>query len=68
MDQVLENLKQINSRLDTIEKHLKIIHEHVIFVEDTYSSVRSPLSFMKTKIEQMMGMDPTPTLPMIKPN
>jgi len=66
--QILENLKQINQRLDNIEKHLKIVNEHVTFIENTYSSVRFPLSFIKNKIEQIMRMEPTPNLPMIKPN
>jgi len=56
-------------RLDTIEEHLCIVksdcsrvRDHAVFVENTYNAVRTPMSFMKNKIEQLMGMEASPQL------
>ena len=66
---ILEYLQNITLKLDVIEEHLNIVksdcsrvRDHAIFVENTYSAVRTPMYFMKTKIEQIMGMEPSPQL------
>ena len=60
--EVLECLKNIQSRLDKIENDLsdmkktnKKMSDHINFVENTYSVVRAPLGYMKHKIECIMG-------------
>jgi hypothetical protein len=41
------------------------MREHIVFIEHTYSLVRTPLSYLKTKIEYVMGKEMTKELPTI---
>ena len=41
------------------------MREHIDFIENTYSLVRTPLSYLKTKIEYVMGKETTKELPVI---
>ena len=71
--EVIELLKGINSRLDKIEteisgmkKTTQKMSDHINFVENTYSLVRTPLGYLKNKIECIMGNHhPTIELPKI---
>ena len=42
------------------------MREHIDFIENTYSLVRTPLSYLKTKIEYVMGRETTNDLPSIE--
>jgi len=60
--EIIELLKGINSRLDKIENEIsdikrtnKKMSDHINFVENTYSLVRTPLGYLKNKIEFIMG-------------
>ena len=62
MDSVLESLKNIERRLSVIENRLNGVElsnskiaDHIIFIEKTYDLVRTPLGYLKNKIEFMMG-------------
>jgi hypothetical protein len=70
----MESLRNIEKRLDRIEKLLKKNSEecskmgkHINFIHEIYTSVRSPLSFMKHKIELLMGTSNREELPCIEP-
>lgn len=75
LDCVLSSLKTIESRLDKIEHHLKIVNndcskmnEHIQFVEKTYNAARTPLNYIKNKIEYMMGSSSNGELPKLEYN
>ena len=62
MDTILESLQNIERRLSVIENKLEIFElsnskmtDHIIFIEKTYDLVRTPLGYLKNKIEFMMG-------------
>jgi len=62
MNEILDSLKNIESRLSVIENRLNVIelsnskmNDHIVFVEKTYDLVRTPLGYLKNKIEFMMG-------------
>jgi hypothetical protein len=69
MEKVLEILKEIDERLANIEADIKLLREetkgvekncvkmgkHIDFVQNTYEVVRSPLNFLKKKLEFVMG-------------
>jgi archaellum component FlaC len=62
LDEILFTLKNIDKRLENMEEHLKIVNkdcskmsEHIQFVEKTYNAARTPLNYLKNKIEYMMG-------------
>jgi archaellum component FlaC len=77
--EILKELKKINTRLDMIENKINSIIEnnnniekdvakmnnHITFVETTYSSIRKPLSFIKNKIDCMMGNYDQHDLPLL---
>ena len=80
LDKIIEMLTNIEARLDRMEDSIKDIREnnksvqtdcskmskHVDFIETTYSSVRTPLSYIKANIEYMMGKTSTTDLPTIE--
>ena len=69
MEKLLEILEEINERLAKIESNINCLRDetkgiqkncvkmahHVDFVQDTYEVVRSPLNYIKDKIEFLMG-------------
>ena len=73
MDILLEKLESIEKRLESIENVLGVLkkdcskmQDHITFIEKTYSLVRVPLNFIKNKVEFMMTMNSSPSLPEIK--
>lgn len=79
LDLIIEMLKSIEERLSTLEKTMKDgmeknkiveencskMREHIDFIEHTYSVIRTPLSYLKTKIEYVMGKEITQELPVL---
>jgi hypothetical protein len=71
LDLIIETLKSIEDRLSMIEQNIYNVTEksknveedcakmrgHIDFIEKTYSLVRKPLSYLKTKIEYVMGTE-----------
>lgn len=64
--EIVELLKDIQGRLDSIEKRLGVVQEgctkiedHVNFVERTYTLVRRPLNFI---IQRISGTSKLPPL------
>jgi hypothetical protein len=80
LDKIISMLEILNLRIDTIDKKIELLTEkynniekdcskmgeHIEFVEDTYSTVRAPLNFIKNKIEYMMGHGYNKELPAIQ--
>jgi hypothetical protein len=80
LDKIIDMIKLLNIKIDTLDKKVEILTEkydniekdcskmgeHIGFVEDTYSTVRAPLNYIKNKIEYMMGKDMERELPVIK--
>ena len=73
VDEILSSLKSIESRLESIESHLKIVNkdcskmnEHIEFVEKTYNAARTPLNYIKNKIEYMMHGNTGTELPKLE--
>lgn len=78
-EQILEELKKINQKINLLEDKINLLiennkniengcskmKEHIDFVENTYSSVRRPLNFIKNKIDYMMGNLNSQELPQI---
>lgn len=79
LDVIVETLKRIEDRLSTLEKTISDglkknkcveencskMREHIDFIENTYSVIRAPLSYIKTKIEYVMGKEITNELPVL---
>lgn len=74
LDQILFTLFEINKRLDVIEQRLsncefscKNMDDHINFVENTYSTLRSPLDYIRTKFNYITGTQSEP-LPNLRNN
>jgi septation ring formation regulator EzrA len=73
LTEIADSLKSIEKRLESLEHHLKIVNkdcskmnEHIQFVEKTYNAARTPLNFLKNKIELIMGTSSTNELPKLE--
>ena len=76
MEKVVALLQEINERLAQIEADLRLLTEenqsvktncqkmgmHIDFVHGTYEVVRSPLNYLKKKLEFIMGSPGEPEL------
>lgn len=64
LDAIIILLKSIESRMVNVEEDLKgckadckKMNQHIRFVEKTYDIVRTPLNYIKSKIEYMTNCD-----------
>ena len=57
--QILESIKNIEARLTRIEelltKNTEKMESHIDFIETTYNTVRTPLNYIKNKVECLIG-------------
>ena len=63
---ILTKFEELNAKIDSINKKSNKMSEHIDFMEDTYTKVKAPLSFVKNKVEKLMGYSGTEPLPSIK--
>lgn len=49
----------VNRLIHITEQNGRKMNGHIDFVENVYSTVRSPLDFFKNKLEYLMGRTPT---------
>ena len=66
LKQINERLARIEEKLGTIEGECSKMSSHITFVERTYSAVRLPLHYIKTRVEFLMGSPQPHPLPPIK--
>lgn len=62
LDKIEEDIEEIKLKLDIILEELgnqsrttKKMDEHIDFVEKTYSTLRSPLNYIKSKYDRYIG-------------
>jgi hypothetical protein len=72
MTRLEERLTNIETIIGIVVKNNKIVEEdcskmrqHIDFIENTYALVRTPLSYIKEKIEYVMGRETTSELPLL---
>ena len=66
MGSIKEELNDIKERLIRIEKACELMTKHIYFIERTYSAVETPLSFIKNKVETIIGKQKTNPLPSLE--
>ena len=73
MTRLEERLANIEILIGIVVRNNKIVEEdcskmrqHIDFIENTYALVRTPLSYIKEKIEYVMGRETTAELPLLK--
>lgn len=59
VDKLIDNSENINESCSKMKGHIN-------FVEETYTTVRAPLDFVKKNIEKLMGSNETEELPLIE--
>jgi len=62
LDSIIIILKSIESRIEIMEENVKgcktdcaKMNNHIQFVEKTYDVVRTPLNYLKSKVEYLMN-------------
>ena len=67
LEQLLNNkfghLEEKN--LNHVNKSLQKMNNHIDFIHETYSTLQTPLNYVKGQVEYLMGYEPTPLLPSI---
>jgi hypothetical protein len=67
LDELLEKNKVNDEKINNLEFSCNKMNEHINFVENTYSTLQAPLSFVKKNVERLMGTNYQVTnLPSIK--
>jgi len=62
---IKESIKRIETNLEKMSKVHEKLSDHINFVESTYDTLRSPLSFVTTQINRLIGTDDHRELPRI---
>ncbi len=68
LDTILDSLQHIERRLEKLEKDSSKMSDHINFIQKTYNIVRVPLSYLKNKVEHLMGSHTASELPVIQNN
>ena len=50
-----DNISRIDENSVSVEKDCAKMRDHIVFIENTYEIVRSPLNYIKSRIEYVMG-------------
>ncbi len=65
LEKKLDDLE--NNKLNNVNESCNRMNEHIDFIHETYSSLYAPLTFIKNKVEYIMGpKDEVKLLPVIK--
>ena len=54
---IKELLLSLNEKVDKLDKSSKKMDSHINFIEDTYDNLKSPINFMKNKINTLITYD-----------
>lgn len=65
-EDLLHEIAALREDVRLLQRICGRMDEHISFVNSTYSAVRSPLSWVFTRINGMMGIGGGPSLPQIK--
>lgn len=65
LEQRMGHLEETNRTNVNVQESLHRMNRHIDFVNDTYSTLQSPLNYFKNKVECFMGYDYSvqPSLP-----
>lgn len=63
---IITKFDELNAKLDNINKTSTKMSEHIDFIEETYVTLKTPLNFVKNKVERLMGYSGSSSLPSIK--
>jgi len=79
MSDVLEKIKTIQNKLDILDDKIELVlsllkqqtascnkmDSHITFIENTYDTLRTPLNFITSNVNKMMGITSTQPLPIL---
>lgn len=69
LNRIEEKINSLEEKLTKVESDCSKMNSHINFVEQTYSVVRTPLNYLKNKVDILMGNNNIdPELPLIKNN
>ena len=63
LDKIIHKLERIEKRLDIVEESCNGMDNHINFVNNVYSTIRTPLDFMVNQVGRLQGRQQTLALP-----
>jgi archaellum component FlaC len=63
LDKIIHKLERIENRLNIVEESCNGMDNHINFVNNVYSTIRTPLDFMVNQVGRLQGMHQTLALP-----
>lgn len=55
-----QKIEALDKKINDCEKSCQNMDDHIHFVKNTYTSLRTPLDFIRTKINMLAGNESTP--------
>ena len=69
LNRIEEKITNLEEKISKVDSDCSKMNSHINFVEQTYAVVRTPLNYLKTKVDILMGNNNIdPELPLIKNN
>jgi predicted nuclease with TOPRIM domain len=64
LNEIKTNLRELTEAVKSLEQQCSRMNNHINFIEETYSSLRTPLDFLLQKVNYITGSN-VPVLPVL---
>jgi chromosome segregation ATPase len=61
-----KKVDDMNIKLQKVDSSCNKMDEHIIFIEDTYNILKTPLNYVKRSVDRLIGNNQNVELPSIK--
>jgi len=61
-----KKVDEMNIKLQKVDSSCNKMDEHIIFIEDTYNILKTPLNYVKRSVDRLIGNNQNVELPSIK--
>jgi chromosome segregation ATPase len=61
-----KKVDEMNMKLQKVDSSCNKMDEHIIFIEDTYNILKTPLNYVKRSVDRLIGNNQNVELPSIK--
>ncbi|ARF11387.1 hypothetical protein Klosneuvirus_1_244 [Klosneuvirus KNV1] len=59
LESLEKKIEQIDNKINECEKSCQNMDEHIYFINNTYTSLRAPLEFVRSKVNMFIEQDST---------
>jgi chromosome segregation ATPase len=61
-----KKVDEMNVKLQKVDSSCNKMDEHIVFIEDTYTVLKTPLNYIKRSVDRLIGNNQNTDLPSIK--